>query len=107
MAPFYFIRLRGTPMCDCIPCAVFQTRSLEWAAHLENGTAGPFKERGIALEVATAEVLRVRQSGRPARLVAMSRDGTVQGVSCLCHRWVDEALIKMNLVVTATPSPFK
>ncbi len=94
-------------MSDCIACAVFQTRSLEWAVHLENGAAGPFEERGIALQVATTEVLRLRQSGRPARLVTMSSDGTVQGITCLCHRFVDEASIKIKLVAAATLSPFE
>ena len=92
-------------MTDCIACTVFQTRSNEWTAHLENDPAGPFKERGIALEIAVAEVQRLRQSGRPARLIIMTHDGRVQQISCLCQRFVDELSIKDRLVNTAKISP--
>ena len=97
--------LAGTRMTDCVACTVFQTRSNEWTAHLENGAAGPFKERGIALEIAVAEVQRLRQSGRPARLIIMTHDGRVQQISCLCQRFVDELSIMDRLVNTAKISP--
>jgi hypothetical protein len=100
-----FHLLAGTRMTDCVACTVFQTRLNEWTAHLENGAAGPFKECGIALEIAVAEVQRLRRSGRPARLVIMTHDGRVLEISCLCQRFVDELSIMDRPVSTAKISP--
>jgi len=76
---------------DCIECTVFPISSGDWVAHLENGPAGPFFDRDIALKLAVNEALSLRRANQPARVTVRMPDGAVRAQRCLCKqfpRWL-------------------
>jgi hypothetical protein len=70
---------------SCSVCTVFPTSRQEWMANLENGPAGPFMNRDLALKVAVVEAMRLRRSNRAARIVVRNEDGRVCAERCLCR----------------------
>lgn len=83
---------RPVPLCEgggmtCVSCSVFPTAAGEWVAHVEQGQVGPYRTQDIALQVATAEALRLSRSGKPARVTVRDRAGNARAERCLCSKF--------------------
>jgi hypothetical protein len=70
----------------CVECVVVAFGNT-WMTQLENRAAGPYRTRDLALQAAIAEALRIRRTGRAARVTLTDRKGTNTAQRCLCEQF--------------------
>jgi hypothetical protein len=55
-----------------------------WMVEYDSKRQGPYQSHDTALRVAVAEALAFRRKGKPVRISALNRDGSVCAEYCLC-----------------------
>jgi hypothetical protein len=72
---------------SCVQCAAVAIEDDRWIVRFEKEKLGPYLNRDIALQVATAEALRVRRTGNPARVAVIDQNGECCAERCLCEKF--------------------
>ena len=55
-------------------------------AELENGPAGPYADRDMALRVAISEALRIHRDGGQAKVGVYDKDCLLRAEHCVCRK---------------------
>lgn len=67
-------------------CAGYSVLPVEngWVIEQENARLGPYPSEAIAVRVAIAEAVQLRQQNQPVRASVYDRRGNVSAAYCLC-----------------------